>query len=223
MSGMMPGMSMMMMQQPQMGGMMPGYYNMPGMMPRYYNMPGMMTNQMQQMPQMQQVPEMMPQMQPGGVMPRLQQGTTAVAGGSRQGVPQPHGDNAYRPYMDLLSNDSPIRTLLKTRTALETQFPDSELFSFDDLGISPRNTPATQLAAPPVRTRRPMKSKATTSRAATDSGAEEVGGRRKRTIWKIEECVALAKAWISVVDDPYVSANQVIDRMWYRISQSYLE
>ena len=46
---------------------------------------------------------------------------------------------------------------------------------------------------------------------------------RKRTFWKVEECVALAKAWISVVEDPYVSTNQVIDRMWYRISQSYLK
>ena len=141
------------------------------------------------------------------MMAQLQPGTTVVAGGSRQGVPQPHGDNVYRPYMDLLCSDSPVRTSLETRTTLETQLPDSELFSFDDLGISPRNSPATQPAAPPARTRRPMKSKATTSRAATDSGAKEVGGRRKRTVWKIEECVALAKAWISVVEDPYVSAN----------------
>ena len=98
------------------------------------------------------------------------------------------------------------------------------MLSFDALGISPPDTPATQPAAPPARTRRPGTSKATTSRAATDSGAEEeVGGRRKRTVWKVKECVALAKAWISVVEDPYVSANQVIDRMWYRISQSYLK
>ena len=39
---------------------------------------------------------------------------------------------------------------------------------------------------------------------------EEVGGR-KRTIWSIGECVALAKAWISVVEDPYIGANQHID------------
>ena len=127
--------------------------------------------------------------------------------------------------MDLLCSDSLVRTSLETRTALETQFPDSELFSFDDLGISPRTSPATQPAAPPARTRKEGKSKATISHAATDSGTgvEEGGGRKKRTVWSIQECIALAKAWISVVEDPYVSSNQVIDRMWYRISQSYLE
>ena len=53
-------------------------------------------------------------------------------------------------------------------------------------------------------------------------GWEEAGGR-KRTIWSIGECVALAKAWISVVEDPYIGANQHIDRMWWRISQNYIE
>ncbi|XP_042044846.1 uncharacterized protein LOC121790795 [Salvia splendens] len=45
----------------------------------------------------------------------------------------------------------------------------------------------------------------------------------KRTIWSSDECVALAKAWISVVEDPYVGANQHIDRIWWRISQSYIQ
>ena len=93
------------------------------------------------------------------------------------------------------------------------------MFSFDDLGISPRTSPATQPAAPPARTRREGKSKAISSRAATDGGVgKEEGSRKKRTVWNIQECIALAKAWISVVEDPYVSSNQVIDRMRYRIS-----
>ena len=152
------------------------------------------------------------------MMPQLQQGSTAAAGGSRQGVPQPHEDNVYRPYMDLLASDSP------QRTPLETQFAGIEMFSFEELGIALRTEPAMQPAAPRVRTRRPGKSKATSSRAATDGGAgKEEDGRRKRTVWSIPEYVALAKAWISVVEDPYVSANQHINRMWWRISQSYLE
>ena len=126
--------------------------------------------------------------------------------------------------MDLLYSDSPQRTSLETRTALETQFPGVEMFSFEDLGISLRTSPATQPAAPPARTRREGMSTTTSSRATTDSGTgEEEGSGRKRTVWSVQECVALAKAWISVVEDPYISVNQHIERMWWRISQNYLE
>ena len=52
---------------------------------------------------------------------------------------------------------------------------------------------------------------------------EEEGSGRKMTVWSVQECVALAKAWISVVEDPYVSANQYIERIWWRINQIYLE
>ncbi|XP_042030015.1 uncharacterized protein LOC121776939 [Salvia splendens] len=52
-------------------------------------------------------------------------------GGSRQGSPKLPGDNVYHPYMDLLSSDSP------QSTPLETQFPDIETFSFEELGLSP--------------------------------------------------------------------------------------
>ena len=167
---------------------MPQMQQMSGMMPQMQQTPGMM-------PQMQQTPGMMPQMQPGDDAPAAT-GIHCRCGREQAGVPQPAGDNVYRPYMDLLCSDSPVRTSLETRTALETQFPDSELFSFDDLGISPWTSPATQPAAPPARMRREGKSKATTSHAATDSGAgvEEGGGRKKRTAWNIQECVALAKA-----------------------------
>ena len=36
------------------------------------------------------------------------------------------------------------------------------------------------------------------------------------------ENAALAKAWIGVVEDPYIGANQYIDRLWKRISETYL-
>ena len=59
------------------------------------------------------------------------------------------------------------------------------------------------------------KGKGTTlsSRAGNERGAGAEGeeaGKRKRTIWSIGECVALAKAWVGVVEDPYIGANQHI-------------
>ena len=37
------------------------------------------------------------------------------------------------------------------------------------------------------------------------------------------ENVMLAKAWVGVVEDPYIGANQHIDKMWLFISQGYLK
>ena len=36
------------------------------------------------------------------------------------------------------------------------------------------------------------------------------------------ENAALVKSWVGVVEDPYVGANQYIDRLWHRISEVYL-
>ncbi|XP_042007496.1 BUB3-interacting and GLEBS motif-containing protein ZNF207-like [Salvia splendens] len=45
-------------------------------------------------------------------------------------------------------------------------------------------------------------------RATADEGDEEEAGEGKRTACSEAECVALAKAWMSIVDDPYIGANQ---------------
>lgn len=53
------------------------------------------------------------------------------------------------------------------------------------------------------------------SRVLIDEGEEkeEEAGEGKRTIWSEAECTALAKAWMSIVEDPNIRVSQTIDRM----------
>ena len=72
------------------------------------------------------------------MMPGMMQTMPVVAwreGGSR--APQTPRDNVYRPYMDLLSSDSP------QSTPMDTQFTGIDTFTFEELGLSPvRKTPS---------------------------------------------------------------------------------
>ncbi|XP_042032010.1 uncharacterized protein LOC121778681 [Salvia splendens] len=130
--------------------------------------------------------------------------------------------------MDLLAPDNP------PSTPLETQFTSMETFSLEELGLSLiRDSPTDAPTATGRRGRRSGRGRGR-GRGITspvpmyggEAGAAEVGEwsiGKKRIVWSKEECIALAKAWISVVEDPYVGANQHIDRMWWRINQSFLQ
>ncbi|XP_047942555.1 uncharacterized protein LOC125189309 [Salvia hispanica] len=140
--------------------------------------------------------------------------------------PRTPRESVYRPYIDLLADDSPS-------TVPETQYADIETFSFEDLGLSPiRETP--DEAEPAARGRSKGKGKVRgggrgkgkgkVPSSSSHTGAEEEEGEdetERRTIWSVWENAALAKAWIGVVEDPYVGANQYVDRMWHRISATY--
>ena len=114
----------------EMAGMMFPYYTMyhwmGGMVPQMPGVSGGMTGM---------TPGMMPGMMPGAAgmgCPgwndvRYYAGHVyrCLGGGRSSRAPQSPGDNVYRPYMDLLSSDSPQNTLL------ETQFTGIETFSFE--------------------------------------------------------------------------------------------
>ena len=57
--------------------------------------------------------------------------------------------------------------------------------------------------------------------AGESSQAGDDGEEGRWTVWTPEECVAVAKAWVNVCEDPIRSNNQTIDRMWTRISEAY--
>ena len=101
----------------------------------------------------------------------------------------------------------------------------------EELGLYPiRETPT---VVPPAGGRSKKKDagrgrgrgKGPTSSSRVRVGAEEeedVEETGKRTVWSVAENVALMKAWVVVVKDPYIGVNQYIDKMWLRISQGYL-
>ncbi|XP_047939270.1 glutathione S-transferase T3-like [Salvia hispanica] len=152
----------------------------------------------------------------------------AVGGSMQHRSPRTPRESVYRPYIDLLADDSPS-------TVPETQYAGIETFSFEELGaelgLSPiHETPdEAELAArgrskDKGKTRGGGRGKGKVSGSSSNTGAEEEGedeAEERRTIWTVWENVALAKAWVDVVEDPYVGPNQYVDRLWLRISEAY--
>ncbi|XP_047965637.1 glutathione S-transferase T3-like [Salvia hispanica] len=114
----------------------------------------------------------------------------AVGGSMQHRSPRTPRESVYRPYIDLLADDSPS-------TVPETQYAGIETFSFEELGA--------ELGLSPIQ--------------AEEEGEDEA--EERRTIWTVWENAALAKAWVGVVEDPYVGPNQYVDRLWHRISEAY--
>ena len=164
----------------QMGQMMPGAAGMPA------NMSGMggIVGMGGMPPNMAGVGGMVPgAVGMSGTPPNM-----SVSGSMQHRSPRTPGESVYRPYIDLLADDSPS-------SVPETQYAGIETFSFEDLGLSPiRETP--QEEAGPARGRR--KSKATARSggrgkgkvpsSSSHTGAKEEEGEdetERMTIWTV--------------------------------------
>ncbi|XP_047978888.1 glutathione S-transferase T3-like [Salvia hispanica] len=129
----------------------------------------------------------------------------AVGGSMQHRSPRTHRESVYRSYIDLLADDSPS-------TVPETQYAGIETF-LRSLGAELRLSPIREA---------PDEAELTARSRSKGKGKTRGGGRGKGKvpIWIVWENFALAKAWVGVVEDPYVGPNQYVDRLWLRISEA---
>ena len=105
------------------------------------------------------------------------------------------GDIVYRPSLDFLTASS------HTSTPVETQFTGDDLLSVHEMGIDLGDPDTPVPSGRPA----PKKKKGKVVGESSQLADHDTPTRRK---WTEDEYADVAKAWLSVCDDPLVANNQ---------------
>ena len=118
----------------------------------------------------------------------------------------PGGDAVYRPSLDFLTASS------HTSPPVEKQFTGDDLLSLHEMGIDLVDPDTPVLAGRAALKKKKANGKGKVVGESSQPGVDDTPARRK---WTEDEYAGVAKAWLSVCDDPLVV------NMWAKIRAAY--